>query len=82
MAEPRRTRALVAAERAVQTARRRLAAGEPGWDPWRVADAEARLAAALADALDGGAAETPEPRDDAGRVPRMLTSAVRRGGGA
>lgn len=82
MTAPRRTRALAAAERAVHEARRRVAAGQPGWDPWRVAEAEARHAAALAAALAYGTEPAPDPAGDDGRVPRMLTSAVRRGGAA
>lgn len=74
MTAPRRTLALVRAERALQRARERLAAGERGWDPWRVTEAQARYDAALADALDAGSAgRAPDPDDDlAGGVPRML----------
>lgn len=70
MTMPRRTRALVAAEKALQRARDRLAAGERGWDPWRVADAQARYDAALADALGDG--PTPVDSDADGLAPRML----------
>lgn len=79
MSAPRRTRALAAADRALQRARERLAAGEPGWDPWRVAEAQARYDAALNEALAGGGRLEPigEPVDD---VPAMLTRAVRDGG--
>jgi hypothetical protein len=67
---PRRTAALVAAEAALNRARDALAAGEPGWDPWRVTEAKARYDAALASALDGVGADAPEPRGP--RIPRMV----------
>lgn len=75
MTAPRRTKTLVAAERALQRARDRLAAGEPGYDPWRVAEAVARYEAALAEALADG----PAPADaaDVGDIPRAL---IGRGG--
>lgn len=69
MTAPRRTKALVAAERALFRARERLASGEAGWDPWRVAAAQARYDAALNQALGDG----PAPlTSDEGDVPRML----------
>lgn len=74
MTGPRRTAGLVAAETALNRARDAVAAGEPGWDPWRVAEAKARYEAALAAALDGagGPDAYPEPAGRAGRVPRAV----------
>jgi hypothetical protein len=62
----------VAAEAALNRARDALAAGEPGFDPWRVTEARARYDAVLAAALDGVGVDAPEPRGPASRVPRML----------
>lgn len=50
---PRRTAALERAQRALDRAREAVAAHEPGWDPWRVAEAQARYDVALQAALDG-----------------------------
>ena len=69
MSAPRRTLQLERAQKALERARAALAAHEPGWDPWRVVEAESRYQAALAAALDGGDSPAPEPRDG---VPRML----------
>lgn len=80
MTAPRRTAALVAAEAALNRARDRLAAGEPGYDPWRVTEARARYDVALASALDGVGRDVAEPAA-VRRIPRAR-SAVRGRGGA
>ena len=54
MTRPRRTAALERAQRLLDRARDAVANREPGWDPWRVVEAQARYDAALAAALDGG----------------------------
>jgi hypothetical protein len=59
---PRRTSALDRAQRQLDRVRAGVAAHEPGYDPWRLVEAQARYDAALAAALDG-----PAEPDDAGR---------------
>lgn len=76
MTRPRRTLALDRAARALELARERVAARLPGWDPWRVVDAQARYDAALAAALGDGPDDT-DPDTASGAVPRAL---VGRGG--
>jgi hypothetical protein len=69
---PRRTLQLERAARALELARSRVAAREPGWDPWRVVDAQARYDAALAAALGEPADETDPDAGSRDGVPRML----------
>lgn len=73
MTAPRRTKALVASERALWRAREDLAAGR--CDPWRVTEAQARYDAALTEALLGGGRLAPVDLDE--DVPSML---IGRGG--